>query len=91
MQQRLRADQIGRIEALREPGVDRREKPVGGSTPPLLLPHARKVERRAQLQRAGALSARNRERLLVCFRCPIGWSASGEQCDTAQAVRLSFA
>ena len=56
-QQRLRLLEVGRVKALGEPAIDRRQQRVGFRALALLLPEARQAHGSAQLQRFRLLAA----------------------------------
>jgi len=57
VEQRLRLDQVARVEALGEPAVDRGEEVARLGALALVAPQAREARRSAQLERASALLA----------------------------------
>src|SRR5271157_1229456 len=63
VQQRLGFNQIARVEAFGEPGVERGEEGAGRVALALVLPEPRQAGRGAQLERLGLLSLCNLDRL----------------------------
>src|SRR5216683_1228326 len=88
-QQRLCVPQVGRVEAFGELAVDRREKVAALISPPLGAQQADETDRGAQLEPAGALLSRDRQRSAITtldLRPVGGWQPTQEL--AAQAVEL---
>jgi hypothetical protein len=88
LQQRLRVDEVLRVEAFGEPGVDRGKEVARVGAPALIAPQARKARRGAQLERARALLAGDGEGAVVAGGGLVGGAAGREEQVAVEAVEV---
>src|SRR5262245_50682562 len=89
LKQRLGLLEIGRVKALVEPAVDRRQQCMRLGPLALLLPQARQTRRRPQLPRLGLLATGNGEGLLEAgFRLGRIWGGLAQEEFALEPIRL---
>src|SRR5262249_24403132 len=88
VEQRLRLDEVTRVEAFGEPGVDgRQQRPSLGRTV-LVAQQPREARRGAQLERAGALLAGDGKGAVIAGGGLIGGTATREKKVTIEPVEV---
>src|SRR5262245_37395434 len=88
LEQRFGFDEVARVEAFGEPGVDRGEEVARVRTLALIAPQAREARRGAQLERAVALLAGDGEGAVVAGGGIVGGAAGGEEQVAVEAVEV---
>src|SRR5262245_21070866 len=88
VEQRLRLDEVARVEALGEPAVDGREQVARFGALALVAQQPREARRGAQLERARSLLAGDGEGAVIAGGGLVGCAAGREQQVAVEAVEF---
>src|SRR5215472_10331833 len=88
VEQRLRLDEVARVEAFGEPAVDGREEVAGSGALALVAQQPREARRGAQLQGSRALLAGDGEGAVVAGGGLVGAAAGREEQVAVEAVEV---